>query len=185
MERRGNFRVRRHVLIRVKPGEADEHVALVVNVSPGGIAAVSRTAYEAGTPLRLSFPPSELGPPKEVQARVIRSRPLAEAEGFELAMEFVQSEASDERRRLPRLRIRSATLYRLEGEGEDRGALLEDLSAGGVGLAVKRDLPPGSRIRVAIPETELGPARVETAEVRWTGPHDKPPMRRLGAEFMG
>lgn len=69
---------------------------------------------------------------------------------------------------------------------DPRVGALENISAGGLVLTVRRELPPGAALEVHLPETQLGPPRIAFATVVWSREYLAKPRQWLaGCSFEG
>jgi hypothetical protein len=92
-----------------------------------------------------------------------------------------------ERRLFPRRRARGAAAFRPADRPLATGIsiTLVDMSHGGVGFISMRELTVGQKLLIDI-QSPAGATRPVTfeAEVRWTGPADKPGRYRVGCAWL-
>lgn len=221
-ERRRHSRVRKKLLIRIRgiqgpiPPDRSDAMALIENISQGGLLVVAKSGYPAGMILRLAFPESALGPAQELYGELVRPAAPHPSGGYALALRFVAAPTPEspspsppvsaapsrpavrsppmsggDRRRSIRWAKQILVKYRYLSDGilrdiDPRVGILHNVSAGGLVLTVRRELPLGGLLEIHLPDTPLGPARTASATVVWSRECDgKPGQWLAGCAFEG
>ncbi len=90
-ERRNHERYPRRTLIKVRDAayKAIESIAILHDVSQGGLFMSVAAVFDVGTLLSVDLPKSKLGPARHVTGRVMWSRPSSESTGWsEVGLRF-------------------------------------------------------------------------------------------------
>lgn len=95
----------------------------------------------------------------------------------------------EERRKFPRQGRKFLVKFRAIGgpaprDIADRLGEVLDVSKGGLRIASKRDLPPGTLLRIQVPENALGKSRELNGRICWTEAADPGADSKMGVMFV-
>jgi hypothetical protein len=163
-------------------GDVADRLGQVRDVSSKGLSVETKRAPPVGVVIELKMPDSPFGPARTLHAKVCWTSEGAEPGDVRFGVTFVAAPkekgpppaapAGAERRRFPRraekllLKVKCVTKGVFH-EIAERGAMLTDISKGGMEIMTTRDYAPGCILEIVVPESALGPGRTVHARIAW------------------
>ncbi len=192
------------------PADTADRIGMVTNLSQGGVVLLSKRPLVSDVLLDLHFPSTVFGNERTLSGKIVWIRPgpdgdmlhgcqfvkvseetrkRARKEGPESAAPPAPPSSPKDRRvhkrweqkLIVRVRCIAPGPFR---EADGRGAMLQDISKGGVEIVTTRDYVGSAVLEMQFPESPIGPAKMYHGRIVWSRGAEKPGHFLLGCAFV-